>query len=50
MFDLRHPNKAFLSSSPQPLAERNPLLLWQSLVAILLIVIAFLLFRLSAGP
>ena len=49
MFDLRHPSKAFLQSPPTPLIERNPLLLWQALSAILLIVILILLARQHVG-
>ena len=43
VFDLRHPNSAYLNSSPTPLIERNPLLFWQGLTAISLIVILYLL-------
>ena len=42
--DLRHYNKRNdLHASPAPLIERNPLLFWQCLTAILLIVILYLL-------
>lgn len=44
VFDLRHPNKNFLNSSPVPLIERNPLLLWKSLAFFLVCVILWLLF------
>jgi serine/threonine protein kinase/serine/threonine protein phosphatase PrpC len=44
VFDLRHPNKNFLQSSPTPLMQRNPLLFWQCLSGILSIVILILLF------
>ncbi len=30
VFDLRHPNKAFLSKTRAPLIERNPIIFWQS--------------------
>ncbi len=40
-FDLRHPNQAYLT--PQPLLERNPLLFWQALCALLACVIFVLL-------
>lgn len=42
-FDLRHPNAKFLNSSATPLIERNPLLFWKGLAAILACVILFLL-------
>ncbi|WP_166261238.1 bifunctional protein-serine/threonine kinase/phosphatase [Marinobacter salicampi] len=42
-FDLRHPNKTFLNRSRPPLLERNPVLFWQGVSAILTAVIAVLL-------
>jgi serine/threonine protein kinase len=48
VFDLRNPRKADLQSSRGPLLERNPLLLWQVLSAILLSIILVLLFYLHA--
>ena len=42
-FDLRHPNRAFLNAEPAPLIERNPLLFWQVLTAILVCIIMLLL-------
>jgi hypothetical protein len=50
VFDLRHPNKTYLQSSPTPLMQRNPLLFWQSLVVVLLIVIVALLVHRYIGP
>ncbi len=38
IFDLRHPNKAFLSKSRLPLLERDPMLFWKLLSLCLLIV------------
>jgi serine/threonine protein phosphatase PrpC/predicted Ser/Thr protein kinase/ribosomal protein L39E len=49
VFDLRHPNKAYLQSSSTPLMQRNPLLFWQGLVVVLLIVIIALLVHLYGG-
>jgi serine/threonine protein kinase len=46
IFDLRHPNDAFLKSSPAPLLERNPLLFWKSLSLILACVSLLLLIAL----
>ena len=43
VFDLRHPNKAFLSKARPPLMERNPLLFWKTVSFILLLVIIFLI-------
>ena len=40
-FDLRHPNTRYLTASP--LIERNPLLFWKSLAAILACIILLLL-------
>jgi serine/threonine protein phosphatase PrpC/predicted Ser/Thr protein kinase len=45
--DLRHPNPVFLNKSQPPLLERNPILFWKGLSAILFLIIVFLL---SAGP
>jgi serine/threonine protein phosphatase PrpC/predicted Ser/Thr protein kinase len=43
VFDLRHPKEGW-SSSPTPLIERNPLLLWKALSAILAGAVVLLLF------
>ena len=43
IYDLRHPNKTFLSKSRPPLIERSPVLFWKSLSLILFIIIIFLL-------
>lgn len=49
VFDLRHPNKRFVESAAKPLIERDPLLFWKCLSAILfgafLIVLALLLLQ-----
>jgi serine/threonine protein kinase/serine/threonine protein phosphatase PrpC len=49
VFDLRHPNKKFVESAAKPLIERDPLLFWKCLSAILfvslLIVSALLLLQ-----
>lgn len=49
IFDLRHPNKAFLNTSPVPLIERDPLLFWKVLSAalffFLLVCVALLLMQ-----
>ena len=50
VFDLRHPNKDTLQSSSTPLMQRNPLLFWQGLVAVLLIVIVALLYHQHYNP
>jgi ribosomal protein L39E len=42
IFDLRHPNRRFLDS-PGPLLERDPLLFWKCLSAVLLIAVLTLL-------
>lgn len=43
LYDLRHPNKAFLNKSKPPLLERNPVLLWKSISLVLAVVIVILL-------
>lgn len=42
LFDLRHPNKAFINKSRPPLLERNPVVFWKSLSFILAMIIALL--------
>lgn len=51
VFDLRHPNKKFLDSAAKPLMERDPLLFWKSLSAILFValLIALALLILQMG-
>lgn len=46
-YDLNHPNPAFKDISEMPLLERNPLLLWQLLSALLLLLNLLLLFLLG---
>lgn len=41
--DLRQPNPEFTQQAPIPLIERNPLLFWQALCAVLICVIVLLL-------
>ncbi len=45
IYDLRHPNKAFLSKTRPPLMERNPVLFWKSVSFILAVIVVFLLSR-----
>ena len=45
IFDLRHPNQAFLNKSRPPLLERNPLLLWKGISFVLALIIVVLLSR-----
>jgi serine/threonine protein phosphatase PrpC/predicted Ser/Thr protein kinase len=49
MFDLRHPNKSFLQTSATPLIERDPLLFWKGLTAVLVLIILALLLRQYTG-
>ena len=44
VFDLRHPPEGWSASSPAPLIERNPLLLWKTLCAVLAGAVLLLLF------
>ena len=43
MYDLRHPNKAFLNKNRPPLMEQNPVLFWQSISMILFFMLMYLL-------
>jgi len=43
VYDLRHPSQAFLNKTRPPLIERNPVLVWQGISFILLVIIIFLL-------
>ncbi|MGZ3237306.1 MAG: protein kinase domain-containing protein [Burkholderiaceae bacterium] len=45
IFDLRHPNKEFLSKTRQPLIERNPVIFWKSVSFILAVVVVLLSMR-----
>ncbi len=47
VFDLRHPNKRFVDAQPAPLMERDPLLFWKALSALLFVVVLLLIFLLS---
>jgi serine/threonine protein phosphatase PrpC len=49
VFDLRHPNKKFLATAAKPLIERDPLLFWKSLSAILFGVLMLALAALVLG-
>jgi serine/threonine protein kinase len=44
VYDLRHPNRAFLSEAHAPLTERHPVRFWQTVSAIFAIIIVGLLF------
>jgi serine/threonine protein phosphatase PrpC/aminoglycoside phosphotransferase len=39
VFDLHHPNKAFLDKTRPPLLERNPVIFWKSVSAVLMVII-----------
>ena len=43
LYDLEHPNSAFLEKSYVPLSQRNPLKFWQGLSAFLALVQVFTL-------
>ncbi len=45
LYDLRHPNKAFLNKSKPPLLERNPVLFWKMTSLVLSIIIVILLIQ-----
>lgn len=43
VYDLSHPNDAYLRRTRPPLLERNPLVFWKTLSLLLLIIIVVLL-------
>jgi serine/threonine protein kinase len=43
LFDLRHPNQAFLQQARVPLVERNPLMFWKALSLLLAVLVIVLL-------
>jgi serine/threonine protein phosphatase PrpC len=43
-WDLRHPNQAFLSRTRPPLIERDPVLFWKCVSALLLVAVVVLLY------
>jgi serine/threonine protein kinase len=43
VFDLRHPNKKFIATASKPFIERDPLLFWKCLSAILFVALLFAL-------
>ncbi|WP_158971368.1 bifunctional protein-serine/threonine kinase/phosphatase [Paraglaciecola sp. L3A3] len=45
IYDLSHPSKSFLTKNKPPLIERDPIVFWQSISAILVVVIIALLAR-----
>lgn len=45
LYDLRHPNKAFLNKTRAPLLERDPVLFWKGVSFILAVIIAMLLIK-----
>jgi serine/threonine protein phosphatase PrpC/tRNA A-37 threonylcarbamoyl transferase component Bud32 len=45
VYDLRHPNKAFLNKTRPPLLERNPVAFWQGVSFIMAVIIAVLLLK-----
>jgi len=46
VYDLRHPNKAFLNRARPPLAERNPVAFWKGVSLILFMIVLLLLMKL----
>ena len=42
LFDMRHPNKAFLNKTRPPLLEHNPVLFWKSVSFLLAVALAIL--------
>jgi len=48
VYDLRHPSRRFLSQERPPLIERDPVLFWKGVSGVLLLIIVWLLTRLSS--
>jgi hypothetical protein len=42
VYDLSHPNPKFIKSGPPPLIEKHPIAFWQSVSAVLLILVIWL--------
>ena len=49
VFDLQHPNKAFLSRTRPPLIERNPVVFWQGVSAMLTLLLMLLALKTAFG-
>ncbi len=49
IYDLRHPNKAFLNKARPPLMERSPVLFWKGVSFVLFVVVVLLLGGLGGG-
>ena len=47
VFDLRHPNQAFLSRTRPPLIERNPLVFWKAVSFVLAVLLIMLVMKLA---
>jgi len=45
VYDLRHPNRAFLNKTRPPLIERHPVAFWKGMSAILAAIVVGLLFN-----
>lgn len=45
VYDLHHPNKAFLNRTRPPLIQRNPVMFWQGVSFSLLLIIVFILLK-----
>lgn len=50
VYELRHPNRAFLTRTRAPLAEQHPVRFWQAVSAILALILFVLLFVRFAMP
>lgn len=49
IYDLHHPNRAFLNRQQPPLIERNPVKFWQSVSALLLLVVICLVYSITGS-
>ncbi len=50
IYNLRHPSKHFINRTRPPLIERNPVLFWQSISFILVLIVIFLLSQDASPP
>ena len=44
-YDLRHPNREFLKKSRPPLIERHPVVIWQTISFVLVVIIFIMIFK-----
>jgi hypothetical protein len=50
LYDLRHPNKDYLSATARPLIDRNPVMFWKGVSLVLLWLVMGLLYVVASAP